>query len=229
LSLNLDSPYFKKYGKSTGGPLNPISELNGRLHSLTGAFKSISLNALKAKHPTIKLNEQMWAEVDRHYNENCECGLKSKATVEMVAQSIFEEQNEPRAQEILKKKGDKENWDFNTCLTYVKLLFGRNTLQGQSMEEQAIKDLSTDLWRFELEIANDELDKKYCVDIVVKNKSSKEIVGGIQVKPQSYYHTGTDHVTQANKKWDYPVYHLKYDDMESKNWINRLEVLSKFL
>jgi hypothetical protein len=97
------------------------------------------------------------------------------------------------------------------------------------MEEQAIKDLSKDLWRFELKIADDELDKKYCVDIVVKNKISKEIVGGIQVKPKSYYNTGIDHVTQANKKWDYPVYHLKYDDMESKNWLNRLEVLSKFI
>lgn len=229
MSLNLDIPYFKKYGESTGGPLNPISELKGRLHSLTGARYSISLNKLKDKHPEIKFNEQMWSEVDRHYHEDCECGLKSKGTIEMVAQSIFEAQNEPKAQEILKKKGDKENWDFNTVQTWVKLLFGRNTLQGQGMEEQAIKDLSKDLWRFELKIADDELDKKYCVDIVVKNKVSKEIVGGIQVKPKSYYNTGIDHVTQANKKWDYPVYHLKYDDMESKNWLNRLEVLSKFI
>jgi hypothetical protein len=191
-------PYFVKYGYSTGGPLNPISEIDGQKLSLTSASKTVSLNELKRKHPEILYHEQMFDAVDKHYHEKCKCGVKSK-------------------------------WDFETCLEWIKLLYGRNTLSGQKMESKAIKDLSTDLWRFELEIANDELDKKYCVDIVVKNKSSKEIVGGIQVKPQSYYHTGTDHVTQANKKWDYPVYHLKYDDMESKNWINRLEVLSKFL
>lgn len=221
-------PYFVKYGYSTGGPLNPISEIDGQKLSLTSASKTVSLNELKRKHPEILYHEQMFDAVDKHYHEKCKCGVKSKKTIEMIAKSVYDEQDRPEAVVLLKKKGD-DKWDFETCLEWIKLLYGRNTLSGQKMESKAIKDLSTDLWRFELEIANDELDKKYCVDIVVKNKSSKEIVGGIQVKPQSYYHTGTDHVTQANKKWDYPVYHLKYDDMESKNWINRLEVLSKFL
>jgi hypothetical protein len=196
------NPYFVKYGHSTGGPLNPISELDGRQKSLTSKANSISLNELKKRHPEIKYNEQMWAEVDRHYHENCECGLKSKKTLEMIAQSIYDEQDRPEAKVILEKKGDSK-WDFETVLEWVKLLYGRNTLKGQGME-------------------------KYGVDIVVKNKN-QQIAGGIQVKPLSYYRTGIDHVKQMNDAWEHPVYHLKYDDLENKNWLNRLEIISKFI
>lgn len=221
------NPYFVKYGHSTGGPLNPISELDGRQKSLTSKANSISLNELKKRHPEIKYNEQMWAEVDRHYHENCECGLKSKKTLEMIAQSIYDEQDRPEAKVILEKKGDSK-WDFETVLEWVKLLYGRNTLKGQGMEKKAIDDLSPILWKYKLEIASDELDKKYGVDIVVKNKN-QQIVGGIQVKPLSYYRTGIDHVKQMNDAWEHPVYHLKYDDLENKNWLNRLEIISKFI
>jgi len=219
--------YFQKYGHSTGGPLNPISELDGRQKSLTSKANSISLNELKKRHPEIVFQEQMSAEVDRHYHEDCECGLKSKKTLEMIATSIYDAQDDPRAIAILEKKGDSK-WSFEIVLEWVKLLYGRNTLKGQDMEEKAIKDLSPVLWKYKLEIASDELDKKYCVDIVVKKKSG-EIVGGIQVKPKSYYVSGYDHVTEANKRWNHPVYHLKYDDLDKKNWLNRLEIISKFI
>ena len=221
------NPYFVKYGHSTGGPLNPISELNGRNRSLTGASKSISLTKLKEKHPEIKYHEQMWAEVDRHYYEKCECGLKSKATIEMVAQTIYDAQDDPRALPILKRYGDKK-WDFEIVLDFVKRLFGFNTIEGQKMEQKAIDDLSPNLWKYKLSIASDELDKKYGVDILVEDKNGN-IVGGIQVKPSSYYRTGIDHVTRMNDAWGHPVYHLKYDNLENKNWLNRLEIISHFI
>ena len=218
-------PYFVKYGHSTGGPLNKITELDGANFSLTSASKTVSLNELKRKHPEILYDEQMFDAVDKHYHEKCECGVKSKKTIEMIAKSVYDEQDRPEAVVLLKKKGD-DKWDFETCLEWIKLLYGRNTLSGQKMESKAVKDLSALLWKCRLSIAPDELDKKYCVDIVVKNQSD-EIIGGIQVKPITYYNRGFDHVTEANKKWNHPVYHLKYD--RDENWINRLEVLSKFV
>jgi len=221
-------PYFDKHrtkGRvSTGGSINTITIIDGDQKSLTGASKSISLNSLKQKHPEIKYKEQMWAEVDRHYHEKCECGLKSKATIEMVAQSIYDEQDRPEAKLILQKHGE-EKWDFETCLFFVLILFGRNTIQGQNMEQKAIDDLAPILWKCQLTIASDELDKKYGVDILVKDQKGN-ILGGIQVKPDSFKR---NHVKQMNDAWEYPVYHLKYDNLENKNWLNRLEIISHFI
>ena len=193
--------------------------------SIARQSNSIHLGTLLNAHPEIVSNEQLLAEVDRHYHEDCDCGMKSKNTIEMLAQELHDAQDDPRAVALLKAKGD-DKWDLETCYQWMGLLFGRNTINGKDMEKQAILDLSTDVWKYKFYESDKELDTKFGIDLVAKSLEGK-IVAGIQVKPDSFYRKGLTHVAEANEEWEHPVYHLKYD--KNRKWLNRLQIVSHFV
>ena len=93
--------YFKKYGDSSGGTLNDICEA----FRLATRSASISVISLQQKHKIISA-EHLLAEIDRHYHEDCECGMKSKATIEQMAQKLHDAQSKSAGKAILDAKKD---------------------------------------------------------------------------------------------------------------------------
>ena len=113
-------PYFVKYGNSSGGSLNGICE---KFH-IASIKNSIPVIDLQNKHKIFS-EEELLAEIDRHYHETCECGLKATNTIKMMAQNLYMAQDKPQAQVILKEKGE-EMWDIETCQKWVENFMGMN-------------------------------------------------------------------------------------------------------
>ena len=63
------------------------------------------------------------------------------------------------------------------------------------------------------------------VDLVMKQND--EVIAGIQVKPDSFYHMNLPYVKKLHDKLDYPVYDLIYD--KDGKWTNYLSVISNFV
>ena len=99
--MNVD--YFKKYGDSSGGTLNDICEA----YRLATRKNSISVISLQQKHKIIS-PDHLLAEIDRHYHEDCECGLKSATTMEELAQKLYDAQDTEQGKAILKRKGEQK-------------------------------------------------------------------------------------------------------------------------
>jgi hypothetical protein len=211
--------YFKKYGDSSGGTLNDICEA----FRLATRKNSVSVISLQQKHKVLSA-EHLLAEIDRHYHEDCECGLKSAATIEQMAQKLHDSQSKTSAKAILDAKGE-DSWDFDTCLRWMRNLMGKNSFKGKEMEDAAIKALKVHIWKFKVEKADEETDVSHMVDLVIKQNG--EVKAGIQVKPDSFYHMKLPYVKKLHEQLDYPVYDLIYDG--TGNWTNYLSVISHFL
>ena len=206
--------YFKKYGDSSGGTLNDICEA----FRLATRKNSISVITLQQKHKVIS-PDHLLAEIDRHFHEDCKCGMKSAATIEQLAQNLHDVQSKDTAKAILAEKGEQK-WDYDTCLRWMRNLMGKNSFKGKRMEDAAIKALKAHIWKFQVEKADEETDVSHMVDLVIKQND--EVKAGIQVKPDSFYH-----MKKLHDKLDYPVYDLIYDG--EGEWTNYLSVISHFL
>ena len=211
--------YFKKYGNSSGGTLNDICEA----FRLATRKNSISVISLQQKHKIFSA-EQLLSEIDRHFHEDCECGMKSAATIEQMAQKLHDAQSKDTAKAILDAKNE-EKWDLDTCHRWVKNLMGKNSFKGKRMEDEAIKVLKVHIWKFKVEKADEETDVSKMVDLVMKQND--EVIAGIQVKPDSFYHMNLPYVKKLHDKLDYPVYDLIYD--KDGKWTNYLSVISHFV
>jgi hypothetical protein len=211
--------YFKKYGDSSGGTLNDICEA----FRLATRSASISVISLQQKHKMISA-EHLLAEIDRHYHEDCECGMKSKATIKQMAQKLHDAQSKSAGKAILDAKKE-EVWDLDTCTRWMGNLMGKNSFKGKKMEDEAIKALKVHIWKFQVEKADEETDVAHMVDLVIKQNG--DVKAGIQVKPDSFYHMKLPYVQKLHDQLDYPVYHLIYD--RNGEWTNYLSVLSNFL
>ena len=110
--------YFKKYGDSSGGTLNDICEA----FRLATRKNSISVISLQQKHKILSA-EHLLAEIDRHYHEDCDCGLKSAATIEQMAKNLYDAQSKSAGKAILDAKGE-DIWDYETCLRWMRNLMG---------------------------------------------------------------------------------------------------------
>ena len=88
--------YFKKHGDSSGGTLNDICEI----YQIATRKNSISVITLQRNHKVFSA-DQLLAEIDRHYHEKCKCGLKSAATIEMMAQTLFDSQDKEGGKALL--------------------------------------------------------------------------------------------------------------------------------
>ncbi len=211
--------YFKKYGDSSGGTLNDICEA----FRLATRKASISVIALQQKHKMASA-EQLLTEIDRHYHEDCECGMKSAATIEQMAQKLYEAQDKASGKAILEEKGEQK-WDLDTCHRWMCNLMGKNSFKGKRMEDEAIKALKVHIWKYKVEKADEETDVAHMVDLVIKQNG--EVKAGIQVKPDSFYHMRLPYVKKLHDALDYPVYDLIYDS-EGK-WTNYLATISHFI
>ena len=215
--MNVD--YFKKYGDSSGGTLNDICEA----YRLATRKASISVISLQQKHKIVS-PDHLLAEIDRHYHEDCECGMKSASTIEQMAQNLYDAQSKSAGKAILDAKGE-DIWDYETCLRWMRNLMGKNSFKGKKMEDAAIKALKVHIWKFQVEKADEETDVSHMVDLVMKQNG--KVKAGIQVKPDSFYHMKLPYVKKLHEKLDYPVYDLVYDG--NGEWTNYLSVISNFL
>ena len=93
------------------------------------------------------------------------------------------------------------------------------------MEDEAIKVLKKEIWKYKIEKSDEETDVSHMVDLVMKQDD--EVKAGIQVKPDSFYHMNLPYVKKLHDKLDYPVYDLIYDS--DGKWTNYLSVISHFL
>jgi hypothetical protein len=211
--------YFKKYGDSSGGTLNDICEA----FRLATRKNSISVISLQQKHKILSA-EYLLDEIDRHFHEDCKCGLKSAATIEMLAKNLFNTQDKMSAKAILTEKGE-EKWDYDTCLHWMRNLMGKNSFKGKRMEDEAIKALKKEIWKFKIAKADEETDVSHMVDLIMTQNN--EVKAGIQVKPDSFYHMNLSYVKKLHGELDYPVYDLIYDSQGK--WTNYLSVISNFL
>lgn len=212
-------PYFVKYGDSSGGSLNDICD-NFKIASRKN---SIAVISLQQRHKIFS-EEGLLAEIDRHYHENCECGLKAANTIKMLAQNLYMVQDKPAAQKFLKEKGEKM-WCIETCHKWMKNLMGKNSFRGKRMEDEAIKALKVHIWKFQVEKADEETDVLGGCDLVIKQNN--KIVAGIQVKPDTFYHMNITYVKELQEKLDYPVHDLIYD--KDGTWTNFISVVSNFI
>ena len=211
--------YFKKYGDSSGGTLNDICD---KFH-IASRKNSIAVISLQQKHRIFSA-EELLSEIDRHYHEDCECGLKATNTIQMMANNLYMVQDKPQAQALLKEKGE-EMWDIETCHHWMKNLMGKNSFRGKKMEDEAIRDMKEHIWKYKIEKSDEETDVAGACDLVVKQ--NEVIVAGIQVKPESFYHKNLTYVKELQDKLEYPVHDLVYD--RNGDWKNFLATISNFL
>ena len=184
---------------------------------------SISVISLQQKHQIFSA-EQLLSEIDRHFHEDCECGMKSAATIETLAQNLHDVQSKTAAKAILDEKGEQK-WDLDTCHRWMCNLMGKNSFKGKRMEDAAIKALKVHIWKYKVEKADEETDVAHMVDLVIKQNN--EVKAGIQVKPDSFYRMNLPYVKKLHDALDYPVYDMIYDS--KGKWTNYLSVISNFL
>ena len=212
-------PYFKKYGDSSGGSLNDICETS----RIASRKNSISVITLQENHKIFS-PEHLLEEIDRYFHEDCSCGLKSATTIEELGKKLWDLQETTKGKAILASKNE-EKWDLETCNHWMRNLMGKNSFRGKRMEDAAIKKLKEQIWKYTIEKADEETDISYGVDLVIKK--SKDIIGGIQVKPDTFSHHKYGYVKKIQENVSYPVYDLIYD--KDGNWKNYLSVISNFL
>mgnify|MGYP003110317834 CR=1 FL=1 len=211
--------YFDKYGDSSGGSLNDICEK----YRIATRKNSIAVIALQSKHKILSESELL-QEIDRHYHEDCECGMKGMATIEMMAKKLFEAQDTSWSKEFLRQKKETK-WDYDTCLRWMKNLMGKNSFRGKHMEDCAIEELKKHIWKFDIVKSDEKTDVESAVDILVKKDG--EIIAGIQVKPSTFYHMGILYVAELNRKLEYPVVDLIYN--KAGEFTNFLSVVSNWI
>ena len=155
-------------------------------HSTTFA-KSIKLRHGRIRFRSLHFNEttryspqtNYLQKIDRHYHEKCKCGLKSAATIEMMAQTLFDSQDKEGGKALLTEKGEKK-WCLDTCIHWMGNLMGKNSFKGKEMEDEAVKVLKKEIWKYKIVKADEEADVSSGVDLFMMQND--EIIAGIQVK-----------------------------------------------
>ena len=224
----MEENYFTKYGDSSGGPLNDICEK----FRLKTRKNSIPVIALQGKHK-INSPDELAAAIDEHYEENkrCWCGIVGKGTMEMLSQKLHDAQHTQEGLAILSEKGDVP-WDLETCRHLTYNLFAVNSFKGKLVEDAALERFRNHIsWKYLVEKTSEDMDCGSGVDLVVKVRETKEIIKGIQIKPQSYFHMKRAYVKRAVKAAqetvDFPVVDLVYND--EGDFVNFLAVVSDYV
>lgn len=187
----------------TGGELN---ELNGKM-GISAPFKSVPVMKIIKFHQP-KSKDALVQLIEYHKINNCECGAKSTGTVREFGERLFESQ--------LKYWG-KYKYTLEQCIQWEYDLFVVQSLKGGNIEKDAIIKLKKALVNNIIEEAEGYLDDELRVDIVVYDLS-KNIIGGIQVKPNTFRNMRSEVIfmqEKQNNKWGYPVWMLYYNRDES--------------
>lgn len=76
---------------------------------------------------------------------------------------------------------------FDEALAHVIIHAVDETWTGARGEHIALDLLRKKLEQYDFDLVDDAMDAKYSIDIIVFKKGTQEIIGGIQVKPGSYF------------------------------------------
>lgn len=196
----------------TGGLLN---ELNGKM-GISAPYKSVPvMKLIKAHQP--KSREELAGLIKSHYEKTCECGIKSRGTVEMFGKNLYDSQM---------KYWGKIKFSLQECIQWEYDLFIVQSLKGGIMEKKAMEELFKNLVQYKVGEAGDYVDEELRIDIIVMKDNSE--IAGIQVKPNTFKWMRNEVISfnrAANKKWGKPVFYLYYNDNEE--FLNLAEVESE--
>lgn len=195
----------------TGGELN---RLNGK-YGISAPENSVPVMRLIREHKP-KTRTELYELINHHHLSNCKCGIISKGTVEDFGKNLYKAQ---------KTEWKEAKYSIKECIQWEYDLFVSQSLKGNDLEKKAIQFLNNRIKNFEFSEANGYLDEEIRLDIKIMKNS--KIVGGIQVKPDSYFHV-RDSVKKRNKdsneSFGKPVYYLYYDKNEHfKNMTNLID------
>jgi len=186
----------------TGGPLN---ELNGKM-GISAPSNSVPVMKLIRIHKP-KSKDELVELIKYHYENDCECGIKSQGTVEDFGKNLYNAQ--------IKYWGEYR-YSLKECIQWEYDLFVIQSLKGNVIEKKVQKYLSNKFEDYDIEQAQGYLDEDLRIDIIIKKQ--KNIIAGVQVKPATFLLMREEIITfnkEANKKWDYPVFYLYYNEDES--------------
>ena len=186
----------------TGGPLN---ELNGKM-GISAPSNSVPVMKLIRIHKP-KSKDELVELIKYHYENDCECGIKSQGTVEDFGKNLYNAQ--------IKYWGEYR-YSLKECIQWEYDLFVIQSLKGNVIEKKVQKYLSNKFEDYDIEQAQGYLDEDLRIDIIIKKQ--KNIIAGVQVKPATFLLMREEIITfnkEANKKWDYSVFYLYYNEDES--------------
>lgn len=198
----------------TGGPLN---ELNGKM-GISAPSKSVPVIKLIRIHQP-KSKEELVELIRWHYENDCECGIKSQGTIEAFGKNLFDAQV---------KYWGENRFSLQECIQWEYDLFVAQSLKGGIIETKAINLLNTTIPGYIFIEAEGYLDEELRIDIIIKHHNQE--IGGIQVKPHTFKLMRQEVITfnkSANQKWGKPVYYLYYDEYEK--FLNLNEVISEMV
>ena len=154
----------------TGGPLN---ELNGKM-GISAPQRSVPVMKLIRNHNP-KSKDELVELIKSHYHNNCQCGVRSKGTIEDFGRNLYESQ--------IQYWGEYR-YSLMDCIQWEYDLFVTQSLKGNSIEKKAINLLIRELPQYSIEEANDYLDEELRIDILIKFVNVDKC--GIQVKPNTF-------------------------------------------
>lgn len=189
----------------TGGLLNLLNGKKG----ISAPSKSVPVMKLIKVHQP-KSKEALVQLIKYHFENDCECGIKSQGTVEDFGANLFLAQ---------KEFWGEHKFTLTECIQWEYDLFVIQSLKGGILEKKALRDLAENLPEHLISEAKGFLDEDLRIDLVVK-KTGKTIAG-IQVKPNTFNFMREEVIKMSknsNSKWGKPVFYLFYD--RNENWIN---------
>jgi len=195
----------------TGGPLN---ELNGK-KGISAAYRSVPIMKLIKMHRP-KSKDELVDLIRYHYENKCECGIKSKGTVEDFGRNLYNAQ--------LAYWGETR-YSLKDCIQWEYDLFVIQSLKGGIIEKKSLFKLNSLLKTYSVVEAVGYLDEELRIDLIVSKNDTT--VCGIQVKPSTFRQMRREVITfnkTANQKWDKPVFYLYYDAEENFENLHELVV-----
>jgi len=164
------------------------------------------MKLIKTHNP--KSKEALVQLIEYHKLNKCKCGIVSTGTVFEFGERLYESQ---------KKYWGEYKYSREQCIQWEYDLFIVQSLKGGRLEKEAMKLLQKSLINRTIEEAQGYLDEHYRVDLVVCD-NNKKILGGIQVKPNTYNNMRPEVLYMQKKqseKWGNPVWFLFYNKDET--------------
>lgn len=184
---------------NTGGLLNILNEEK----KISSAYNSVPIIKLIRKHKP-QTKSELKELIEFHYIHKCECGIRSKGTIEDFGRNLYESQ--------LEYWGEYK-FSLNECIQWEYDLFITNSLKGEYMEGKAVEELKKILPSiFTVNEVSNVVDINFRVDVEVR--WCDFLVFGVQVKPESYEFMSDDikNINYAlNSKYPVEVRYLYYN------------------
>lgn len=187
----------------TGGELNL---LNGKM-GISDPKKSVPVMRLIKIHKP-KSKDALVELIEYHKTNTCSCGVISTGTVKEFGQRLYESQ---------KTYWGEYKYSLEECIQWEYDLFVVQSLKGGYIEKKAINKLKLSLKNCTINEAEGYLDDELRIDIIIYDSNS-EIIGGIQVKPNTFKNMRPEVLfmqKKQNQKWGKPVWMLYYNKNES--------------